>query len=98
MKTEACSVLRNGQGKSATTILTEGGYIYPIVSSTCYNDRFRIKSAPYVFGRGVRPMHQSTLTLGKPPWDCSEDYKTTSNQVTLLNSISILIISLLKKY
>ena len=74
-------VLRHGQGKCATTILTEGGYIYPIVTSECYNERFRIKSAPYKYGRGVRPMHRTTLTFSKPPWDSNEDYKTTTNQV-----------------
>lgn len=84
MKTQDSALLGHGQGKSATTLLTDGGYIYPIVSSTCYNDRFRIKSAPYVFGRGVRPMHKSTLTLGKPPWDCTEDYKTTTHQVNVM--------------
>ncbi|CAG2242464.1 unnamed protein product [Mytilus edulis] len=80
MKTEAYTpkVLGNGQGKCATTILTEGGYIYPIVSSTSYNDR--IKSAPYTYGRGARPMHRSTLTITKPPWNLQEEYKTTTKQ------------------
>lgn len=83
MKTEAYTpkVLGNGQGKCATTILTEGGYIYPIVSSTSYNDR--IKSAPYTYGRGARPMHRSTLTITKPPWNLQEEYKTTTKQVSL---------------
>ncbi|CAC5378691.1 unnamed protein product [Mytilus coruscus] len=80
MKTEAYSpkVLGHGQGKCATTILTEGGYVYPIVSSTSYNDR--IKSAPYTYGRGARPMHRSTLTITKPPWNSHEEYKTTAKQ------------------
>lgn len=82
LKTQSCSVNIpcHGQGKSATTILTEGGYIYPVVSENCYNDRFRIKSAPYIYGRGVRPMHRSTLSIAKPPWNSQEDYKTTTNQ------------------
>lgn len=80
MKTQTYSSYGHGQGKAATTILTEGGYIYPIVSTNSYNDRFRIKSAPYEYGRGVRSMHRTTFQIAKPPWDSQEDYKTTSHQ------------------
>lgn len=71
--------VRYGQGKTACTILTEDGCIYPVVSSLSYNDR--TKSAPYQHGRGVRAMHRSTLTLTKPPWSPAEEFKTTNKQV-----------------
>ncbi|XP_022319373.2 uncharacterized protein LOC111122103 isoform X3 [Crassostrea virginica] len=70
--------VRYGQGKTACTILTEDGCIYPVVSSLSYNDR--TKSAPYQHGRGVRAMHRSTLTLTKPPWSPAEEFKTTNKQ------------------
>lgn len=69
-----------GQGKTATTLLTEDGCVYPIISSFSYNDRYRAQTAPYVYGRGVRPMHRTTFTLAKAPWRPDDAYKTMNNQ------------------
>ncbi|XP_062598609.1 uncharacterized protein LOC134260043 isoform X1 [Saccostrea cucullata] len=70
--------VKHGQGKTACTILTEDGCIYPVISSLAYNDRTR--TAPYQYGRGVRAMHKSTLTLTKPPYSPAEEFKTTTKQ------------------
>lgn len=70
--------VKYGQGKTACTILTEDGCIYPVISSLSYSDR--TKSAPYQYGRGVRAMHKSTLTIAKPSWSPKDDFKTTNKQ------------------
>ncbi|XP_048758490.2 uncharacterized protein LOC125668402 isoform X2 [Ostrea edulis] len=70
--------VKHGQGKTACTILTEDGCIYPVISSLSYNDR--TKSVPHEYGRGARPMHRSTLTIAKPPWSPEQEFKTTSKQ------------------
>ena len=73
-----------GQGKVATTILTEEGCHYPVIHEP-YTHRLnnRIQSpasAPVRRHRkGDRPMHKTTMTIAKPPWD--GDFMTTSNQV-----------------
>ncbi|KAL5019171.1 hypothetical protein ScPMuIL_004893 [Solemya velum] len=69
-----------GQGRSATTLLTEDGCFYPVVSSLAYNDRKRVNSAVGYFGRGHRPMHRTTLAMAKPPWTVKDGYLTTSKQ------------------
>ncbi|CAG5118496.1 unnamed protein product [Candidula unifasciata] len=71
-----------GQGKTATTILTEGGYYYPVIHEP-YNLRaadrqprpWTSSSSPR---KGDRPMHRTTLTIAKPPW--SPDYTTIHKQ------------------
>ena len=70
-----------GQGKRATTLLTEDGCVYPIIAHEAKRDRIRHTSAPQHvrIRRGERPMHRSTLTLAKPPWE--PDYTTTNKQV-----------------
>ncbi|KAK3789589.1 hypothetical protein RRG08_016267 [Elysia crispata] len=81
--------VRYGQGKTAMTILTEGGYTYPVIHEP-YSHRAHYarrtqqqggesQTAPTASGRvrrGDRPMHQSTLTIAKPPWE--PDFTTTS--------------------
>lgn len=77
--------IRFGQGKTARTILTEGGYTYPVIHEP-YSHRARYGgrkpqdqdvSCERV-RRGDRPMHRSTLTIAKPPWE--SDFTTTSKQ------------------
>ncbi|XP_033755444.1 uncharacterized protein LOC117338268 isoform X1 [Pecten maximus] len=68
-----------GQGKSANTLLTEDGCHYPVISPA-YTDRMRAASAPYEYGKGVRAMHKTTLTIAKPPWDSRDAYKTSNKQ------------------
>ncbi|RUS83687.1 hypothetical protein EGW08_008535 [Elysia chlorotica] len=90
--------VRYGQGKTAMTILTEGGYTYPVIHEpyshrAYYGRRTRAQpggetsqtsqtsqrsEAPPSgrVRRGDRPMHQSTLTIAKPPWE--PDFTTTS--------------------
>lgn len=71
-----------GQGKTATTILDSEGYHYPVIhepySHTAYYGQQRNTSAPARIKRGDRPMHKTTMTVAKPPWE--SDYTTTSNQ------------------
>lgn len=72
-----------GQGKSASTLLTEDGCYYPVISPA-YTDRYRAASAPYEYGKGVRAMHKSTLTIAKPPWDARDAYSTSNKKVSVL--------------
>uniref|UniRef100_A0A0B6ZC06 Uncharacterized protein n=1 Tax=Arion vulgaris TaxID=1028688 RepID=A0A0B6ZC06_9EUPU len=71
-----------GQGKTATTILTDSGYHYPVIhepySQRVYYKRDRSTSVPLRVAKGNRPMHRTTLTIAKPPW--SPDYDTTHKQ------------------
>ncbi|KAL4240262.1 hypothetical protein ACF0H5_001056 [Mactra antiquata] len=73
----------HGQGKRAVTLLTEGGCYYPIVSHYSYRDRqARSQSAPQNAGRirGLRPMHQTTMTVTKPPWNPKDGYLTSAKK------------------
>ena len=84
--------VRYGQGKTAMTILTEGGYTYPVIhepySHRAYYGRKmqqqsrKPEAAPSCdrVRRGERPMHQSTLTIAKPPWE--SDFTTTNKHVS----------------
>ena len=75
-----------GQGKRAVTILTEGGCFYPVISHYSYLDRHeRSRSAPQNTGRirGTRPMHRTTMTMGKAPWTPDEVYTTSAQRVRL---------------
>lgn len=75
----------NGQGKRAVTLLTEGGCYYPVISHYSYVDRqLRAQSAPNNAGRirGTRPMHQTTMQIGKPPWTVQDSYITSSKRVS----------------
>ncbi|KAL3876580.1 hypothetical protein ACJMK2_034414 [Sinanodonta woodiana] len=72
--------VRLGQGKAATTLLTEDGCYYPVISHLSYSDRQRAQSAPHRVGGGTRPMHRTTLTLAKPPWTSTQGYTTTNKQ------------------
>ncbi|BFZ03536.1 hypothetical protein BsWGS_06575 [Bradybaena similaris] len=71
-----------GQGKTATTILTEGGYYYPVIhepfSHRAYYGRSHPSTSSSIPRKGDRPMHRTTLTIAKPPW--SPDYTTTHKQ------------------
>ncbi|KAL8580397.1 hypothetical protein ACOMHN_020874 [Nucella lapillus] len=69
-----------GQGKQARTLLTQDGCVYPIIGHEAKADRVRHTSAPQHarIQHGERPMHRSTLTLAKPPWNA--DYTTTNKQ------------------
>ncbi|XP_071108112.1 uncharacterized protein [Haliotis cracherodii] len=67
-----------GQGKSATTLLTEDGCYFPIVAHGSYRERQQVLSAPFKRGWGARPMHATTLLMAKAPW--VPDYTTTSKQ------------------
>lgn len=76
--------INHGQGKTAMTILTEGGCNYPVIhepySHRAHYDHsrsVRSPSAPARVRRGERPMHQTTMTIAKPPWDA--DFTTTTN-------------------
>lgn len=85
-KTSGPVTVGNGQGKRAVTLLTEGGCYYPIISHYSYTDRqLRAQSAPYNGNagriRGMRPMHQTTMLIGKSPWTSKECYLTTSKKV-----------------
>ncbi|XP_005098209.1 uncharacterized protein LOC101852406 [Aplysia californica] len=70
-----------GQGKTARTLLTEEGCHYPVIhepySHRAYYGQPRSPSAPARPRRGDRRMHQTTLTVAKPPW--APDYTTTNN-------------------
>ncbi|GFS15173.1 hypothetical protein ElyMa_004925500 [Elysia marginata] len=79
--------VRYGQGKTAMTILTEGGYTYPVIHEPYshrahYGPKARhqegVPEAPSSgrVRRGERPMHRSTLTISKPPWE--PDFTTTN--------------------
>lgn len=73
----------HGQGKRVVTLLTEGGYYYPIISHYSHQDRqLRAQSAPQNAGRvrGMRSMHQTTMAIAKPPWTANETYLTTSKK------------------
>lgn len=72
----------NGQGKRTVTLLTEGGYFYPVISHHSYVDRQRAHTAPQGAGRirGQRPMHKTTFVFGKAPWSAQQAYLTTSKQ------------------
>eukprot|EP00745_Piridium_sociabile_P009844 TRINITY_DN168598_c0_g1_i1.p1 TRINITY_DN168598_c0_g1~~TRINITY_DN168598_c0_g1_i1.p1 ORF type:complete len:250 (-),score=45.05 TRINITY_DN168598_c0_g1_i1:63-812(-) len=70
----------NGQGKRTTLLLPQDGGVYPIIAHDAKSDRQPHCSVPQHarIQRGERPMHQSTLTLAKPPWEA--DYTTTAKQ------------------
>lgn len=81
---EAPVALGHGQGKRAVTLLTEGGCYYPVISHYSYLDRqLSAKSAPENAGRirGSRPMHQTTMQMGKPPWKPELGYRTAAKEV-----------------
>ncbi|XP_067671505.1 uncharacterized protein [Haliotis asinina] len=67
-----------GQGKTATTLLTEDGCYFPIVAHGTYRERQKALSAPFKRGWGARPMHATTLLIAKAPWE--PDYTTTTKQ------------------
>ncbi|KAH9498431.1 hypothetical protein Btru_008243 [Bulinus truncatus] len=73
--------IQYGQGKTATTLLTEDGCYYPVIhepySHRAYYNPRRSNSAP-LHQLGDRPMHKTTFSIAKPPW--SSDYLTTSKQ------------------
>ncbi|XP_064618320.1 uncharacterized protein LOC135482322 [Liolophura sinensis] len=71
---------QTGQGKCAATILTESGWHYPVINERSYRDRRRAETAPFNTGRGARPMHTSTLSVAKPPWDPVTGFSTTNKQ------------------
>ncbi|KAH3871034.1 uncharacterized protein LOC127868422 [Dreissena polymorpha] len=81
MPIQECSpvMLGHGQGKRAVTLLTEGGYYYPIISHYSYQDRSRAHSAPQHAGRirGTRPMHGTTMLIAPGPWTPADGYTTT---------------------
>lgn len=88
MKTEGMfdARIHFGQGKTATTILTEDGCHYPVIHEP-YSHRApvdlvtpRVPSAPGRLRRGDRPMHRTTMTIAKPPWQ--SDYTTTNKHVS----------------
>ncbi|XP_045213391.2 uncharacterized protein LOC123564121 [Mercenaria mercenaria] len=82
-KTPGQVTIGNGQGKRAVTLLTEGGCYYPVISHYSYQDRqLRAQSAPNNAGRirGMRPMHRTTMQIGKPPWCANDSYITSSKR------------------
>lgn len=87
-----------GQGKTATTLLTESGCHYPVIhepySHRAYYGQSRAASVPVRHERGERPMHKTTLTIAKPPW--SPDYVTTHKQVSYLSFLVAILILIIK--
>lgn len=91
MKSEGIfdSRIHYGQGKTATTILTEDGCYYPVIHEP-YSHRVppvlppRAPSAPGRLRRGDRPMHRTTFSVAKAPWE--PDYVTTNRHVSNFNS------------
>jgi len=69
-----------GQGKRAVTLLTEDGCVFPIIAHEAKRDRGEhiAKQQSDRISRGERPMHQSTLSLAKAPWQ--PDFTTTNMQ------------------
>lgn len=64
-----------GQGKCATAVIADQGDLVTFVTDVPY--KIRSRHIPFTYGRGARPMHQTTLHL---PTQSYTDYLTTSKQ------------------
>ena len=69
-----------GQGKCATSVIADQGDLVTFVTDVPY--KIRSRHVPIAYGRGTRPMHQTTLQL---PMQSYTDYLTTSKQVCLVS-------------
>jgi len=77
METKSNGYVGFGQGKCATSVIADQGDLVTFVTDVPY--KIRSRHLPATYGRGTRPMHQTTLHLPTQPYT---DYLTTSKQVS----------------